>query len=105
MRVFAFVVVLMLVPAPPAAAQWSTPFGIVVARTSTTPTDVVAPRPQRITWVDFSSGLLGALIGVLIATTLCDDEPERSCPAGTPAIGGAVGAAVGIAIGRVAGRR
>ena len=96
-------IVAALTLAHPAEAQWSTPSGVVAVRGHVSqPAPVDVARPQRITWIDFSSGLLGAIIGVLIATTLCDDDTERACPAGAPVIGGAIGAAIGVAVGRVA---
>lgn len=94
-------VVVSLAAARPVDAQWRASSGIAVQHAGDTfaqPVDV--SRSQRITWIDFSSGLLGALIGFVIATTLCDDEPGRSCPAATPAIGGAIGAVIGVAVGR-----
>jgi hypothetical protein len=106
MRLFtACLIAIALASALPADAQWRTPSGVVVSGLARSTPDVAdIMRPERITWIDFSSGLLGALIGVLIAVAVCDDDPERSCPAGTPVIGGAIGAAIGVAVGRGARR-
>ena len=94
------VIAVALAWSTPAAGQWAAPSGVSVAREVQAPPVHDVLRPQRVTWIDLSSGLLGALIGVLVALAVCDDDPDGSCPVGTPVIGGAIGGAIGVAVGR-----